>query len=250
MAWGRPAWENAGGPWLASFYLQTLPERWLDPWSGPGCSLFPSTVSKPIVHQAPFSVGGSQQPWGSWCRVVSHCSQSRERGVWAGRGAPHGVSILDKTEDRAASVVGVCQAGEAREHLHLSPVADHRSLGLLSSLCFQVWPTELLTMMWMPCVTYVSSSTTCPSVARTQLRSASAMTQGRWRQACPSLAFWHLYADRISGPLGAVCRVCQQGPSCGEVAGIWGWEQSSLVISSLPWFWLWEWKRLLGMEVG
>lgn len=150
---------------------------------------------------------------------------------------------LGVTEDIAASLVGVCQAGEAREHLHMSPVADHRSLGLLSSLCFQVWPTELSTMMWMPCVTYVSSSTTCPSVARIQLRSASAMTQGGWQRACPSLAFWHLYPDRISGQLGAGCRVCQQGPSCGEVAGIWGQEQS-LVISSLPSFWLWGWKRL------
>lgn len=175
--------------WLV-FTCKHFQSNGLTPGQGQGVPSFLPLCPSPL-HQAPFSVGGSRQPWGSWCRLVSHCSQSRERGVWAGRGASHGVFILDKAEDRAASLVGVCQAGEVCEHLHLSPVADHRSLGLLSSLCFQVWPTELSTMMWMPCVTYVSSSTTCPSVARTQLRSASAMTQGRWRLV-------HLWPSGIS----------------------------------------------------
>jgi hypothetical protein len=88
--------------------------------------------------------------------------------------------ILDRTEDRAASLVGGSQAGEAHEHLHTSSVGDHQPLDLPSSLCSQVWPIELSTMMLMLCVTCVNSSISCPSAARTRLPSESAMTPGGW----------------------------------------------------------------------
>lgn len=184
---------------MAGFYFQTLPELGLTPHQGQGCSSFPSTISKPHCGASPFSVRG-ERLWGSWCRVVSHCLQNSEvcrsspivqrtgghgpakklhkteNRLWPGAWVP----VLGRTEDRAVSLVGGSQAGEPHEHLHTSSVGDREPLGLPSSLCSQVWPTELSTMTLMLCVTCVSSSTSCPSAARTRLPSESATTPGGW----------------------------------------------------------------------
>lgn len=135
-----------------------------------------------------------------------------------GSGQWHGVSLLDRTEDTATSLVGGSPAGDAYTHLGKASAGDHRPLSLPRSLCSQVWPTELSTTMWMPCVTCVSSSTSCPSATRTQLPSASAMTPGGWQLFCPSLAFCPLCPDRIPGQIGAGHGVCRHGHSCGEDA--------------------------------
>lgn len=78
------------------------------------------------------------------------------------------------------------------------------TLARLSSLFPQAWLTEPSRMTSMPCAICGSSSTTCPSAARTRLPSASAMIPGGW-QAVPPLIFQGgLTLSTLMGPPGSL----------------------------------------------
>lgn len=158
--------------------------------------------------------------------------QQRSKRIGSGKGCGCPSLAGPRTELPAWQLVS--QAGETHELLHKSSVDDRQPSDLPSSLCSQVWPTELSTMTSMLCVTCVSSSTSCPSAARTRLPSESAMTPGGWYWVYHSLAFLGLSV--LTGSQVSLEQVVEYvnkvSLSCGEDGDILGQEQL-LVISLL-----------------